>query len=581
MIFIPLIMVSCNYFKSSKEADLIPYNEKGKYGYFNLEGKIAINPQFSEATAFREGLALVKTTGDKGKWGFIDRDGKFKINATYMDATVFQDGIAWVVSENGAPTAIDKDGEIQFTLKDAENVELFSEGMAAFSKEDSTSVSWGFVNKSGEIKINPQFEMVKSFSNGKCAVKNKEGKWGYIDESGKLCVNYQFDSADDFEDGKAIVSLDRKAGVIDEDGKYIINPQFDDAKIDDDNYLVTQENKMGWCDKDGKFLINPQFDNAFVFHGNDITPIQSSNKYGYIDKEGKIIINPQFDFASPFFNKVAIVKTGDKFGLIDKEGKYIVNPQFSSISSDFNSYLFTGNSKYGNSTKHSISTDYLDVNAIVNFIDFNNPEGMSLNQTFIALASKKHLSVADFVSNSNMTYIIENKSINKNAKYSFIVEGNAVVQNFDYDSYSYNNQFTNEKPKSFKYEINLENKAYGKSESIVGAIEKKLSGFTLVKKGYKNGGYYVSVYKNANFLIVLSALSNVSVQFLDKNFDLTTFLTSISDKQNSDASSYEGIEDAAIEATPEEGVEDAPSIMTPEETEALYPDADLDEQADY
>ena len=134
MIIAPLLLVGCSFFKSSKDIELIPYTQKDKYGYFDLEGKIVINPQFAVATAFREDLALVKTTGENGKWGFIDKEGKFVINATYKDATVFQEGLAWVVSENTAPTAIDKKGEIKFTLKDAEQVRLFSEDLAAFSK---------------------------------------------------------------------------------------------------------------------------------------------------------------------------------------------------------------------------------------------------------------------------------------------------------------------------------------------------------------------------------------------------------------------------------------------------------------
>ncbi len=113
MIIAPLLFIGCSFFKSSKDIELIPYAQKDKYGYFDLEGKIVINPQFEFATVFREGLALVRTTGEKGKWGYIDKDGKFVINATYKNATVFQEGLAWVVIENSAPSAIDKNGEIK------------------------------------------------------------------------------------------------------------------------------------------------------------------------------------------------------------------------------------------------------------------------------------------------------------------------------------------------------------------------------------------------------------------------------------------------------------------------------------
>lgn len=67
LMIVPLLLASCSFFKSSKDIELIPYAQKEKYGYFDLEGKIVINPQFAYATAFREGIALVKATGDKGK----------------------------------------------------------------------------------------------------------------------------------------------------------------------------------------------------------------------------------------------------------------------------------------------------------------------------------------------------------------------------------------------------------------------------------------------------------------------------------------------------------------------------------
>ena len=82
LLFVAIITIaSCSMFNSNKEIELIPYIQNGKYGFFDLEGKIVINPQFEYATVFRENLALVKTTGDNGKWGFIDNTGKIVINA--------------------------------------------------------------------------------------------------------------------------------------------------------------------------------------------------------------------------------------------------------------------------------------------------------------------------------------------------------------------------------------------------------------------------------------------------------------------------------------------------------------------
>jgi hypothetical protein len=521
MIIAPFLLIGCSFFKSSKDIELIPYAQKEKYGYFDLEGKIFINPQFAYASAFREEIALVQTTGDKGLWGYINKEGKFIINATYKNATVFQEGVAWVVSENGAPTAIDRKGEIKFTLKEAEQVRLFSEDLAAYSKEDSTATLWGFVDKSGKQIINPQFDEVGNFHDGKCAVRNKEGKWGYIDKSGKIVINPQFDSAATFKGGYAVVSLDEKAGVIDQDGKYIINPQFGNAYADGDRYLINQDSKWGWTDKEGKFIINPQFDEAYFFGDNKLASVKSADKWGFIDKEGKIVINPQFDEAFQFMDDIAIVKLGGKYGLIDKEGKYKVNPQFETIGDDLVAYLFDY------SIKGDITSDYLDTDTILKVIDVNNPENLSFDDTFKTILNKTNKSLDEFSDYDDVNLIFKNKTINKQASYGFAVMGK--LKDFNSDTYQY--YVTAEKPTGFMYIFDLAGRGYGKAESIQKAFEKKLNGYSLIKKGYVNEAY-TSVYKNDKNIVVISnnGMSNPFVYVLKNDSDISDYLNKIVEK---------------------------------------------------
>ena len=67
-----------------------------------------------------------------------------------------------------------------------------------------------------------------------------DGKVGFIDGSGKLVINPQWDEAIDFSEGLAVVCigecdastanrLNKKYGYIDEDGKMAINPTFEIA----------------------------------------------------------------------------------------------------------------------------------------------------------------------------------------------------------------------------------------------------------------------------------------------------------------------------------------------------------------
>lgn len=491
--------------------NLIPVSNGTDYQYIDQEGKIVINPQFDEVSIFREGLALVRTSGDEPKYGFISEDGKFKIAAKYKYATIFSDGLAWVVAENSAPTAINSTGEIQITLQEAQIVKKFKEGLSAFSIIDNTTMEetkWGFVDKVGKIKINAQFTNTGNFSEGKCAVQNNKSKWGYIDNKGKLLINYQFDKAEEFIDGKAIVFSANKAGVIDADGKYIINPQFSNMKIDGDKYLIEQDGKWGWCDKEGKIIINPQFTDAEPFMDNDLAPIESGKSWGYIDKDGKIEINPQFDGALPFNGQIALVQSNDKIGFIDHEGKYVINPQFDGVSRDYVKYLVDGSSEF-----ETVETDYFNIKFIVDKININKPMGLSLPGKLSDVIEKLKITDSAFNQYTTEHMVISTQKISNEAYYSFYVVTDAFkdVQDGWYTEKVFNPDAL---VQSYAYVISLSGKGSGKEEEILTAIEKSLSGYrkdieqyTQETKVYTNNKQLVKLFiKNSQIIVVITSI---------------------------------------------------------------------------
>ena len=84
------------------------------------------------------------------------------------------------------------------------------------------------------------------------------GKYGYIDKTGKLVINPQFDDAHDFSKGLARVRIGDKWGYIDKTGKYVINPQFDGASdFSEGLAMVWIGGKWGYIDKTGKLVWGP------------------------------------------------------------------------------------------------------------------------------------------------------------------------------------------------------------------------------------------------------------------------------------------------------------------------------------
>ena len=527
--FLILVLSSCIDLGKDK-VELIPVYSGEKFEYIDREGKIQINPQFEYASVYHDGLALVKMSGDNTKYGYISEEGKFVISAKYKEATVFSDEIAWVVQKNGCPTAIDTKGKVLFKADFAESVRSFKDGFAPFRQIDTKGdLKWGFISKEGKVVINPQFESVGHFSNGKCPVLNNKGKWGFINEKGLIDITYQFDYAGSFDSkGHAIVKLLNKFGVIDEDGKYLINPQFSMMKTDGDIFLIEQDNKYGWCDEDGKILINPQFENAHPFSGSKLAAVQSSNKWGYINKEGKFDINPQFTGALPFDDDLALVESSGKIGFINQEGKFEINPQFESASYDYVNYVTSGKSIF-----NSVNTDYFNVDAITKVLNTESPENLTFNSTFGNVQQKYYLSENDFNAYTNIQQVINEKKITNDAYLSFYVGGKAFeqvsVERGDgwYTYTETDNVFKKaNKLNFFRFEIKLTAKGYGKESDLIKAIEKKLVGYTKnISKSnsssiyYDNGNKIVLLHKNSySITISIYKLSDsMNYEYIDES----------------------------------------------------------------
>ena len=343
------------------DLELIAVRMGDKYGYINRKGNYIINPQFSDATNFYDGLALVR---HNGKVGYINKTGDFVIPAIYEDGTDFFDGLAFVTNDNSTPICINAKGNVIFqTPANIETVEVFSkEGIARVTADNgkqgfidkkgnivinpqykmcaycndgivtvlSENDKWGLFNKDGNMIVNPQFCSIGSFSHGLAPIMIKGGKCGYIDKEGRYVINPQFKNANEFSvNGLAAVQQGERWGYINTKGEYVINPQFDYAKSFQNGLAVVKlGSKYGAINSNGEYVVNPQFDDLNPFEKNGLATMVQNGKYGYVNSEGCIIATPQFDYATRFFGNVAFVQSNGKCGIIDEQGKYIVNPQF-------------------------------------------------------------------------------------------------------------------------------------------------------------------------------------------------------------------------------------------------------------
>jgi hypothetical protein len=134
---------------------------------------------------------------DGSKYGYVDDTLGVIIPFKYADASNFYNDVA-IVNEGGTKVRgsnlvnggswklIDRSGDIVMELKDVEEYQEFSEGLAAVKVKGL----WGFMNEKGVITIKPQWkEAPKPFKNGLAMVSNFPNwstKFGYINLQGKV-----------------------------------------------------------------------------------------------------------------------------------------------------------------------------------------------------------------------------------------------------------------------------------------------------------------------------------------------------------------------------------------------------------
>lgn len=230
--------VSENYGAVIKKTESSETRRK-KEGYIDKSGKYLIAFNSAHITAdlddFSEGLAVVRVNN---KYGYINKRGEKIIQPQFSYAWPFHEGIAWVFDskyESGpfAPLSpdtkagcVDKNGDFVIPLQNFYWPNHFSEGLASVRIVDNNGTSkFCYIDKTGKVIIKPQFDPFPgNFQEGLANVK-VSGKYGYINKTGEFVIEPLFDNAADFKGGIAKVQVGKGNAYIDIKGNWIWNPQ--------------------------------------------------------------------------------------------------------------------------------------------------------------------------------------------------------------------------------------------------------------------------------------------------------------------------------------------------------------------
>jgi hypothetical protein len=375
-----------------------------KYGFIDKTGNQVIAAQFSDAKRFSEGLVAVSTGKmESRKWGYVDKTGKWVIPAQFDDAFQFHGGLA-IVQVGGLYGYIDKSGQYavkpQFTEArpfygnivavvvrpgheeygyrvfpkvaggNSYDGTLAAVQVGTLGRERDLKNKWGYIDRSGNLKIETKFCFAGTYYEDLALVKIPEkdgncatgggGKWGYIDRDVKFAIKPVFEGGGNFHDGLTWVTpinkqmpgnYENKKGYIDKSGKFVIPPKFARASDFSENLAAAALSKKnekggininwGFIDKSGTFVIPPTYWSASRFYeGFSVVEIEESfmnRKPAYINAKGKLIFKAgsldQSSINSNFFEGIAMVNlSASECSYINTSGEFIIKSKFDGCS---------------------------------------------------------------------------------------------------------------------------------------------------------------------------------------------------------------------------------------------------------
>lgn len=358
----------------------------GNWSMIDRNGKIIYEDEFkNEPSPVTEGVfavlegdtyTLYKVT-DKAPTALPGCEGFKQVGA-------MAEGVIPVVFPNERIHLRDKNGVKICELKPFEGHEVarcepfFNDGLlAAAVFDDEMNLKWGFIDKTGQFVISPQYPYVGKWGSGLCVCATEEdddntySSFKVIDRKG----NEVFDIDDDYRvfarymDGHLLLSNDEQHYIVDTQGKKKKLPTKIHSLIDfNGTYIIfsTKDDEYGVADIDGEICIRPKYSGiAFGLDGKYVAKKNGKDEFFVLDDKGETVMELDYkdmDVVPGFAYKV---EEGKHDVLLGKDFKPLTEDELYLIG-DRNTLDFV----------YDLQSDYFDSFAIANrFVNMVRKDG--------------------------------------------------------------------------------------------------------------------------------------------------------------------------------------------------------------
>ena len=296
---------------------------------------------------------------EKGKLGLVDLQGKTVLAPTFNSIEEKQPYFFACSKTKGCSVY---NGNLQLVLKGGYNsIELGCEGQFIVKKDGK----YGVVSEKGAIILPLKYSNINSNKNGYTVKLNQEA--GLFNSEGKeiIPISYHWVYTDKIDDNIPIVAeLNGKEGYINTKNEWVIPPTYRDAfafrqglakvmevrdyiyinlkgepviqdfdanviEPSDNTYIVGVRKKCKYMVYDLNGNLLDTYD-GFInnWSGNAIFGVKKGGKWGYIDGYGKVIIPLEYEEVGNFSEGLAAVRKDGKWGYINLKNEVVIPFEF-------------------------------------------------------------------------------------------------------------------------------------------------------------------------------------------------------------------------------------------------------------
>ncbi|MEM9821879.1 MAG: WG repeat-containing protein, partial [Bacteroidota bacterium] len=338
-------------------------DEKGEYIFINKKGENVFGTGFFGQNQwrgigdFKNGRCWFKAEGRSLKWGCYDLEGNIVIEPQFyykpthqMDVEKvqqlpmdFSKGVAavQVFQAKGAIKAAVIDTSGQFIVPPGKFTQINrfdQKGYATFS--DAREKGWGIIDHQAKVIAPPKYQTIGSFIDGYARVKSTNNKWGLIDHHGKEVIPTKYVMIDTLSEGLVGVQLpNNKWQFLNKSNQVAIKGPFENIKAFQNGItLVEHDGKQIIINNKGEMIRLKQGKPIFFSKGIIGVEVQKKKKYYYADASGQNLFGRYFREIHPFEKNSAKVKAFSEtytskryYGAVNTKGVTVVPPKFNTL----------------------------------------------------------------------------------------------------------------------------------------------------------------------------------------------------------------------------------------------------------